>query len=276
MQKNLNDTDLTKMLVMFKGEPGTHKSTQAMTYPGDQFWVSTDRKMSALALPAKKWGIDKSKIHYEDFSEYYKIINKLEALRLNCKYRTVVIDSLTLLGLVINKQTRGDKKGTTNKEGKEMGHRIGGIPVNTMEDYKAEFAAFQEIMSLSQDIIELNNTTVILIAHVVGERKIEEQGVTAHARIIITGGKQISGMIPAVCGEVYHFDITKALVSGEEGEYRVFTGHTGEDFARTTLPLARELKVNNQQLYPTFIEPAIRALNEGKTLTENKPQLTSF
>jgi len=261
----LNDVDPSKMFAMFKGEPGTRKSTQAMTWPGPQYWFSTDRKMSALALPAKKWGIDKSKINYDDYSEHYKLINKLEQLRLNCPFRTVIIDSVTLAGLIINKQTRGDKKGSTNKSGEESGRRVGGIAVNTMEDYKAEFAAFQEIMSNCQDMIELNDTNVILIAHVVGERKSDEVGVTAHARIIITGGKQISGMIPAVCREVYHFDITKALVSGEEGDYRIFTSHTGEDFARTALPLPREIKFKDQQLYPTFIEPAIKSLMAGST-----------
>lgn len=272
----LNDVDPAKMFAMFKGEPGTRKSTQAMTWPGPQYWFSTDRKMAALKLPAQKWNIDTSKITYDDYSEYYKLINKLENMRLNCKYRTVIIDSITLAGLIINKQTRGDKKGSTNKAGEESGRRIGGIAVNTLEDYKAEFAAFQEIMSNCQDMIELNNTSIILIAHVVGERKIEEgqEGLTAHSRIIITGGKQISGMIPAVCTEVYHFDIKKALVSGEEGDYRIFTSHTGEDFARTALPLKRMIDVKDQQLYPTYIEPAIKSLLEGKS-TQLKPSLTA-
>ena len=35
---------------MFKGEPGTRKSTQALSFPGPQYWFSWDRKMNRVSF----------------------------------------------------------------------------------------------------------------------------------------------------------------------------------------------------------------------------------
>ena len=54
----MESTSFDSLYCMFKGEPGTRKSTQALSFPGPQYWFSWDRKMNGIYLPMKKWGID--------------------------------------------------------------------------------------------------------------------------------------------------------------------------------------------------------------------------
>src|SRR5690242_15360255 len=119
---------------MFKGEPGTRKSTHALSYPGPQYWFSFDQKMNALRIPMKLWSIDPSTIEYDDYSDWSRARNKLEQFQTNCPYKTLVIDSITSCADNILRQTIMLKSGSTRKSGAEAGKRIGGIAVNEIED----------------------------------------------------------------------------------------------------------------------------------------------
>ena len=146
--KLLSNVDSSLLFCMFKGEPGTRKSTQALSFPMPQYWISTDRKMQALQIPAQKWGVDMSQVEYDDFSDWNEVKVKLERLQTSCKYKTIIVDSVTTMGSGINQQTLRDIARTTG----EKGTVIGGIHVGTWDDYKAEVAAFQELVALLKDI----------------------------------------------------------------------------------------------------------------------------
>jgi hypothetical protein len=45
---NMNEVNFNSLYCMFKGEPGTRKSTQALSFPGPQYWFSWDRKMNGI------------------------------------------------------------------------------------------------------------------------------------------------------------------------------------------------------------------------------------
>lgn len=263
----LNDTKLDSFFGLFKGEPGTRKSTSALSFPTPQYWFSVDKKMKALALPARRWGIDFSKIEYHDYVRWSSgkdpILNKLESFRTNCPYRTLVFDSVTSGGDAINFQTMEMKAGTKTKGGDDKGATIGGIPVGSIEDYKAEASAFMQLIAILKDIQSYINANIILIGHVIGERQAKETaGITSASRVLITGGKTISGKISAYCEETYHFNARAGLNAGTE-EYSLFTRHMGDDFARTCLPLPQEIKFNDDPLYGKWIKPAIEKLQSG-------------
>lgn len=253
---------------LFKGEPGTRKSTQALSYPGPQYWISTDQKMDALILPAKKWGIDASKVTFDDYNDWNKARQKLESFQVNCPFKTIVVDSITSVADVINRGTMKSKAGTKNKDGADKGYQIGGIPVNTMDDYKAEASAFQELIAVLKDIHSFHKVNVILIAHVIGARKPEDAKASTHfARIIVTGGQIISAKIPAYCSEVYHFNIESDINADREGKYGLLTVHTGADFARTSLSLPQRISFGDDPIYDKYILPAIKATKDMKPIT---------
>lgn len=257
----LEAANIDALFSMFKGEPGTRKSTQALSFPTPQFWVSTDRKMQALKLPANRWGVNLREVEYEDYSDWDKPKAKLDSFRVNCKYKTIIVDSVTSLGDNMNRQTIKQKKA------QGQGKMIGSIHVSGLEEYNAEASAFQDLMDILKDVHEYHKCNVILIAHVVGQRKDDDKNkLTHHSRVIITGGDKISGKIASYMTEVYHFDVKAGFAETDEGEYGLFTSHTGNDYARTSLPLERRIVFNDKPLYEKWIQPAIVKLKNEKPI----------
>jgi hypothetical protein len=256
----LDTVNLDALFTMFKGEPGTRKSTCALSYPTPQYWVSTDQKMESMVLPSKRWGIDNRLIEYDDYVDWSKPQAKLESLKVNCKYKTIIIDSATSMGDAMTSQVKKAKR--TSGDG---GKTIGGIPVSGLEEFNAESSAFQEMIAQLKDIHKYHKIHVIIIAHVLGARKDNDANkLTHHSRIIVTGAEKISAKLASYMTEVYHFNIKPRFEAEQEGEYGLFTVHTGNDYARTSLPLAREIMFNNEPLYEKFIKPGIDKLKAEK------------
>lgn len=267
--QNLDSVSLDALFTMFKGEPGLRKSTEALSYPLPQYWISTDQKMEALKLPAKRWGVNMKDVHFDDYTDWEKPRAQLEKFQVTCPYRTIIIDSVTSIGDCMTRQVR--KMKATDGTGK----RVGGIPVSGLEEFNAESAAFNELIALLKDIHKFHKVHVVLIAHVIGARKDNDANkLTHHSRIIVTGAEKISAKLPAYMTEVYHFNIKPEFEESKEGQYALVTTHTGNDFARTSLPLAREITFNNDPLYDKFIKPAIDKLNTEKPVERIQSPIT--
>lgn len=148
------------------------------------------------------------------------------------------------------------------KKSKGEGKVIGNINVSGLEEYNAEASAFQELIAILKDIHSYHKVNIILIAHVVGQRKNDDANkLTHHSRVIITGGDKISGKIASYMTEVYHFNVeTDFDVDSGQGKYGLFTTHTGNDYARTSLPLPRRILFNDDPLYERWVQPAIQKL----------------
>lgn len=246
---------------MFTGEPGTRKSTAALSYPRPQYWFSYDQKMEALVLPMRNWGISPKEITYDNYTDWNKARTKLEQFQIACPFKTIIIDSITSMGDAINRQTLKVKTGTTTQSGGEAGKRIGGISVNTIEDFNAETSAFQELIALTKDICNFHKVNVILIAHVIRTEEKDNKGIVHVARSIVTGGKKIGAKMPAYAVEIYHFNLKSDFDVSRGGNYALLTQHSGENFGRTCLPLPMEIAFGDQQLYDKFVKPAIDKLN---------------
>lgn len=255
----LDSINMDALFTMFKGEPGLRKSTCALSYPTPQYWISTDQKMEALTLPAKRWGIDPKLIQFDDYTDWDKPRAKLEQLQVNCPFKTIIVDSITSMGDATTRQVIKSKKGS--------GKVIGGIPISGFEEFNAESAAFQEMIALLKDIHKFHKVHIIMIAHVIGQRKDNESNkLTHHSRIIVTGAEKISAKIASYMTEVYHFNIENDFDADKEGHYGLLTVHTGNDYARTSLPLARKITFDNNPLYEKYIQPSIESLKNEKSI----------
>lgn len=249
------------LYAMFKGEPGTRKSTAALSFPTPQYWFSWDRKMNGLLIPMKKWGVDPKLVDYDDYDEWNKARIKLEKLQTDCKYKTIIFDSVTSMCDMTLRQTITSKRGTTRGSGAQAGKSIAGIQVNELEDYNAESSALQELVALSKDINAYHKVNVVLIAHVVqADYRNSVTGQTHVSRSIVTAAKKTAAKLPAYCGEVYHFNIKSSADLSQGGKYSLLTQHSGDDFARTALPLENEIIFNDDPLYNKWILPAIKQL----------------
>lgn len=265
----LDDEKGDHLFFMFKGEPGTRKSTQALSFPGPQYWFSHDKHMHSLVLPMKKWGVDAKQVHYDNYTDWAAMEVKLKQFQERCPFKTLVVDSITSQGDSINDQTTQLKGTGKSADGKDASSRkIGGIEVNSLEDYKAEAAAFRDTVAYLKDISQFHKVNVILIAHVVGGRPNEAENSSYFTRIVVTGGKVISAKIPAYCDEIYHFFVEPNVDTKKEGQYALITRNNGSDYARTGLPLPQKIEFGDAQLYERWIKPAITQLTNEKPVSK--------
>lgn len=265
---NMSQSKFDALYSLFKGEWGTRKSTSALSYPGPIYYFDWDKKMKALHLPMKAWDIDPRTIDYDSYNDWQTPLSKLEQFQLNCKYKTIVIDTITSSADSINRQTL-KSKGRDDK-----GKRIGGIPVNSIEDFNAEDSALKELIALTKDIHLYHKVNVILIAHVI-QKEVKGPNNTTHmARLLVTAGKGIAQKIPGYCDEIYHFNVETEVAVDKPPTYTLRTTHTGDDFARTSLPLPTIIPFNNDPLYSKYIKPALDKMTPTQ-LDEQAQKLTT-
>jgi hypothetical protein len=223
--------------------------------------------MSGIMIPQALWGLMGRKpphVTADDYDEWNKARTKLEQLQVSCPYKTLVFDSLTSMADMTLRQTVRMKYGEVRASGKAAGKLIAGIAVNEIEDYNAESAALQELIALTKDIHSYHKVNIILIAHVVqAEYRNTATNVTHVSRTIVTAGKKVAPKIPAYCGEVYHFNIKKGYQDGTDS-YSLLTTHTGDDFARTSLPIPKEIVFGDEPLYEKYLLPAIKKMTPVK------------
>ncbi len=243
-----------------KGEPGLRKSTVALSFPGPQYWFSFDRKMQGILLPAKKWGVDLSTIKYDDYSDWTEPRKKLEQFQMSCPFKTIVIDSLTTMVDSTLRQTLKLKLMEKGPDGKQKGKVIGGIPVSDIEDFNAESSAVNELLALTKDININQKVTVIIIAHVMEVTSRNLSGSTTTTRSLVTAGKRVAAKVPALCTEVWHFNLKPGPVVGEGGDYSFVTETNGDDFARTSIGMPKEVVFNDKNVYKEFVEPTLAKL----------------
>ena len=244
---------LDNLFCLIKGEPGTRKSTCALSFPKPQYWFSFDRKMDGLYLPMKKWGVNPTDIKYDDYMDWNPALKKLEGFRTIFPFKTLIIDSITSCADAINRQTLNVKSGGKSTE---AGKRVAGIAVNSIEDYNAEESALKELISLAKDIQGYHKINVVLIAHVVQKDVKNASGQVTHvSRTLLTAGKGIAAKLPAYCSEIYHTNIKGGGFGS--GQYSLLTRHTGDDFARSSLDIDSEIVFNDDPLYEKWIRPAI-------------------
>lgn len=253
---NLSTHKMNGLYSLFKGEFGTRKSTAALSYPGPIYYFDYDMKIDALQLPAKHWNIDKTTIDYDIYKDWDVARKKLESFQVNCKYKTIVIDSITSLADASIRQTLNFK--ITSGGGK----KIGTIPVGGYDEYNAEAAVLNELIALTKDIQTFHNINVILIGHVI-QKEIKGPNNTTHmARLLVTAGKTPAQKIPGYCSEIYHFNIEANMDANKEGNYTIRTSHTGDDYARSSLPLPSLIAFNDNPLYDGWIKPALEKINK--------------
>jgi hypothetical protein len=256
---SMDTVKFESLYCLFKGEPGTRKSSAALSFPGPIYFFDFDGKMDALRMPMRAWGLDPKNIEFDTYKDWDTAKKKLEGFQVNCKYKTLVIDSITSCADAINRQT------LKFKAGKGEGKTVGTINVNSIEDFNAEDSALKELIALTKDIHSFHKVNIILIGHII-QKEVKGPNNTTHmSRMLVTAGKGIAQKIPAYCSEIYHFNVETGMVVGTGGQYGLKTTHTGDDFARTSLPLPPDILFGNEQLYQGWIAPAMVKINEKQT-----------
>ena len=246
------------VMFLFKGEPSSGKSIAAASFPNCYIFDMEDRIRSVAAhwIPRGKKDIQYDTYGYHDYNRFDLMWDKLIEAQNRLQFDTVIVDTLTscsdLLLHHVNRQ-----KGMDNKKLK----KVGGVTVNSIEDYNAESAALTELVLLMRQI---KCKYKILVAHVVKtDRQDLENNETVVTRQLLTAGKKVAAKLPGYFDEILHFE---QKPQGGRPKFLVQTMSTGEDFARTTLKLPQTIDQTGQSLFE-IIQPSLQ-----EVLALGKPQ----
>lgn len=215
---SLDRYDIGQVLkVLNKGESGTGKtiaSTSFATADRQCYTFDVDQRMeTAVAYHRKhkpellKWN------HYDTYYRWQDIIEKLDKWcggNMRCPYGVIQLDSITTIAKMIfdeqvdNREARAEAtKGSANPV-KSM--RLGDIPVQQVEDYKAENAGISMILSMLRSKA-FQDTDLFVNAHVMVhfQKKLNEEGEGKPTRRIVTAGQSIAAEIPIYFNEIWHY-----------------------------------------------------------------------
>lgn len=250
-----------EVMFLLKGEPSSGKSIAAASFPNCYIFdmESRIRSVASYYLPKGKRDIKYDTYNYNDYPKFDKKWDEFIQASQTSKfpYDTVIVDTLTsTTDLLLHHVMK-----TKGMEGK--GKKIAGVTVNSIEDYNVENSALVELVLFMRQI---KCKYKILVAHVVKTEKTNlADDTTVVTRQLLTAGKKVAAKLPGYFDEIYHFE---QRPKGASTQFVARTVNSGEDFARTTLNLPREIDFTNQNFYE-LIKPNLQEVIELGNNTPN-------
>lgn len=238
---------------LLKGPPGEGKSIAAASFAtgGEVFYAYIDKK-SAPELVTFFTKIGRADLLKQIDIRFYSshninmLLNDMIKMQQEPgKYFAGVLDSVTsLTKSAVNWSLAFRPLSKSNESGEKQKENI----MPGFDEYKVETSLVCQLLDLYKALPWYN----IWLAHPLPQLKMEA---TSSGRIesitktssLVTYGSKVAGIIPGEFTEHYHF--------GRQGGKRViWTDMTGEDFAKTSLPLPRTLDVDGKLFYEVWKE----------------------
>lgn len=244
--------------ILLKGEISGGKSIAAASFPNCYIFdfESRIRSIANYYRPRNKRDISFDTYTKHDFTKFQQKINDLEVY---CPYETVVFDTLTsVVDLLLHHvvELRGTGKGS---------RVVGGLKMNTIEDYGAETSMLNSLMAT---IRAIPCKYKILVAHVV-QREQKVGNISVITRQLVTAGKVAAQKVPAYFDEIYHMQ--QRPDEDMRPSFVALTSNTGDDFARTTLQLPREINFTGQSFYELIKEELEKEYKYPDDLPDFRP-----
>ena len=158
--------------------------------------------------------------------------------------------------------TKGGKKDKLNKDAAQM------IP--DFDEYKVETSLVTQALDICKSLPCHN----IWTAHPLPTIKIEGSGASIKVtkqNSIVSYGQKVGAIIPGGFNEIYHLTAKTDYSTNPPYEQRVvITNDIGDDFARSSLGLPRELDISNKLFWEVWKVAANKRLAELQSLGEVK------
>lgn len=244
------------LFALFKGDPGSGKSVAALSFP-KPYVFDFDKKMPVIShkhYPNKE-------IVYDTFGEISEMIDRMEELRNNCPYETLICDSVTSL-CDLSIRTIGKMKGETTKKlfhPQSLKGQNKQLEMMSIDYYNGEFRLIRDywLDALKALWIQPGNPKhVIVIAHVLTVESapdLKTKQITT-SRSIVTAGRKVAVYIPTQFDNEFMFVAKRPeLWSDDKLTHRIcFTAPYGDDDARTTYKLPDMIDFTNSSFYDKF------------------------
>lgn len=252
---------------LFKGPYGFGKTLAAASFAlaGPTYLAYWDKKKPVeLKTFFSKFGEKGRKIldniEYDVYgghnaNKYLDLVIKLSN---DCRYTAFITDSITMMTSgVVSWSSQFNDKGKNIGLKTENPQQI--IP--SWDEYKSETAIISQALDLSRTL----PCHVIWTAHPLPSTKIEGSGGSMKVTkvvSIVTYGSKVAGLVPGQFSEIYHFSqSTDFSTSPATKRYIAETDAIGDDFAKTSLGLNREIDFSNKLFYEVWME-AVQAERE--------------
>lgn len=250
---NTDDINIyDRFFCLFKGEPGVGKSAAAHSWihcpqtdeRKGSYTFDFDFKMKSVKNFFENILHEKQSFEYDTFNDLSRVFITLEEFKKYCPFKNLFWDSnSSFADLTLDQQIRfraPNKAKITVVDGV--------VELNQIEDYGGEARAITRAHNTLKQISVDQKVNVIVMAHVFISKTTDYKGVTKISRVILTGGNKIAVKIPKDFDEMYHFDIDVNYET-QAPNYIVRTRHTGDDSARTSLPLPNKIEWTNKSLF---------------------------
>jgi len=243
MPKNIEDAIIRPVTsFLFKGHNGTGKTIAATGKKFRPAYVfNCEGRFESVIRYWQKRG-EATDISWDDYpigSGYYGLDSQMDKLIASCPYRTVVMSSLTSFIYNILNHLIKDAFGKKTAGGRSAEKRIGGIPVNQLQDFNAEDSAIINDLIAAFQQLKAQGVNVILEAHITPYEitTIEDGGrQTTTINQILTKGKKAPASVPGFFNEIYLFEKKyEGIIAGQQtNKYIVNTQGTPTDDCKTS------------------------------------------
>jgi hypothetical protein len=250
MPSTLEEDEQNGLLALFKGEAGTGKTVAALSFP-NIYVFDFDRKMPSIA---KKHYPGKD-IHYDRFETTLEVDLKLSHLKNECPYETIIIDSYTGLGKLVQMQTAWQKG--------EIGSAIFNLKRGKKRDTWDYYTNTVQYIGHFIDQIKLLHMRhglprhVLITAHVIRYEgapdlihEDKEEKVTEF-RSILCQGRKSAAILPTEVDNMFIFGLKKNADPFADQKYGYFctTVSFGEDAAKCSWDFPEVIDITNEPLY---------------------------
>jgi len=238
-----------RLMLMLKGDNGVGKTVLAGSFPGPvKFFMFDGSKLDVLKLFFPKrtdieydiYGARETKfkdangqpVHIKDLIQF---ADEFNALQDYCPYATVVLDSFTSFSVTcVTFQL--DVRSASAQANKNPLKSKGGLVVPDFDEYKGETT----LVTQTLDVSKVLPCHVIWTAHPLP--KLETSGSGNSMKVsksssIAAYGAKTAAMAPSYFNEIWHLETRAANDSAGTRQRIVHTQTTGDQFAKTALPL---------------------------------------
>lgn len=247
---DLNTHDYISILM--KGPWGFGKTVAAASFAKQgPVWISYWDKKGPIELvqffkkhaPNLLRNIEYDVYGANNANEY---LNKLFALAKDCKYTTVINDSLTMMTAGAVNWSLGFRDNKKQKDKDKI--------MPDFDEYKVETS----LVTQALDICRMLPANIIWTCHPIPTTKIEGSGPSmrvSKVNSIVTYGAKVAGIVPGQFSEIYHFSKRTDWSSGaSKTSYFVSTEQVGDEYAKSNLGLKAELDITDRLFYDVWRE----------------------
>lgn len=233
----VKDIDVTKkFMIALIGPTGSGKSVAAASFHkvGSIKFFDLDGRMNSVKKMYPDADIDFDTYGPDNLSQ--KFVPEWNELVKNCRWKTIVIDSLTSLSMtaitaqLLNKGLAGANV-KTNK---------GGLITTGWDEINAETVFISQIL----DVCKILPCNVIMTFHPV-ERTIGTEGNTQKVTTVVSYGNKINQIALNYFNEVYFIDVDKGFTEKDPIRRIALTDVNVKAIAKSALNIPPKLDITN-------------------------------